>query len=71
MQNQKQTQKQIILDHLRRDEDITLLTAIGVYRIFNLKARINELRDMGFNISTTMKRDNTNKAYASYSLEES
>ena len=64
------SQKDIIMKHLRSGQELTILKAIGVYRIYNLKARINELRDSGVPIVTTMKVDATGKSYASYTLAE-
>ena len=63
-------QKQLILKHLRTGANLTILEALGVYRIFNLKARINELRKAGYDIRTEMRVDHTGKQYASYSLKE-
>lgn len=62
------SQTEQILTHLRAGNDLTILEAIGVYRIFNLKARINELRTDGHSISTEMRTDATGKRYASYRL---
>lgn len=62
------SQTEQILTHLRAGRDLTILEAIGVYRIFNLKARINELRKGGHSIVTEMRTDATGKRYASYRL---
>ena len=64
------SQEQTILKHMREHGSITMLEAFGVYRIFNLKGRIADLRCKGMAIETTMKRDDTGKSYASYSLAE-
>lgn len=59
---------EIIVDHLKKHKTLTNLEAIGVYRIFNIRGRISDLRKAGHNIITTMKKDATGKSYASYSL---
>lgn len=65
------TQKQIILRHLNSGRHLTILEAMSLYRIFNLKARIEELRRAGHNITTEMRSDPTGKKYARYRLEKS
>lgn len=61
-----QTRK--VLAHMEQHSSISPLEAFGVYRITRLAARINEIRDAGVEIITTMKRDATGTRYASYSL---
>lgn len=61
-----QTRK--VLAHMEQHGSISPLEAFGVYRITRLAARINEIRDAGVEITTTMKRDATGTRYASYSL---
>jgi len=61
-------QQQKILTHLREYGHITALQAIGVYRIFNLKGRIFDLRAAGYPIETDMVTDATGKRYARYHL---
>lgn len=58
----------VLLKHLKANDHITQLEAIGLYRIFNLKGRINELRDRGYDIDTDMRTDATGKRYARYVL---
>lgn len=60
--------EQLIINHLKRHDHITMLEALGVYRIFNLRGRISDLRKKGYKIHTEMKRDATGKTYAAYSL---
>ena len=64
----KRSHVQIIMDHMRDKGSISFLEAFGVYRIFNLKGRIADLRGRGEVIYTTMKTDETGKKYAEYSL---
>ena len=62
------SQSLLILNHLRIKGSITALEAMSLYRIFRLAARVNELRDEGYDIETDMKTDLRGKRYASYSL---
>lgn len=62
------TQSQKILRHLRTGKHITPLEAIGLYGVFRLAARINELRAAGHNITTQLVRDTMNRPYARYRL---
>lgn len=70
----KQTQNQQVLDHLLRGESLTPLQALGVYGIFRLASRIDELRkelrESGSKhvIVTEVVRDPKGKRYAKYSL---
>ena len=61
-----QTRK--VLGHIEQHGSISPLEAFGVYRITRLAARINEIRDAGVEIVTTMKQDAAGQRYASYSL---
>ena len=62
------TQKREVLQHLRRTGALTPLEAIGVYGIFRLAARINDLRGDGHSINTEIRRDTKGRSYASYSI---
>ena len=62
------SQKTTLLRHLKKGNHITALEAIGLFRVFNLKGRINELRNDGHDISTEMVADGTGKRYARYTL---
>lgn len=64
------SQRTAILNHLRNNKDITALEALGVYRVFRLAARIEELRKDGHNIVTDIRTDATGKQYAAYRLVE-
>ncbi len=50
---------------------LTAFEAIGLYRVFRLAARIQELREEGYEINTVIKYDTTGKSYARYWLAES
>lgn len=69
-QAETRSHKKIIMDHIRDHGSISFLEAFGVYRIFNLKGRIADLRADGVAITTTMKKDETGKTYADYSFTE-
>jgi hypothetical protein len=57
-----------VLAHLLQGKDLTPLTAIGVYHIYRLAARIHDLREAGYDISTEMREDGVGGRYASYRL---
>lgn len=57
-------------DHLRSGKSITQLEALGLYGMFRLAARIKELRDKGWSITTDMREDPNGSSYACYTLED-
>lgn len=65
------TQNKLIAKHLIERGNITSIEALHSYGVFRLAARIKNLRDQGFPISTRSKRDATGRRYASYYLEKS
>ena len=64
---EKMTQTQSILSHLKKGKTITPLLALKKFNCFRLAARINNLRDEGHSIKTTIKKINK-KRFASYKL---
>ena len=48
------TQKKVVLQHLKRFGSIEPLTALREYGCYRLGARINDLRNNGYNIITEM-----------------
>lgn len=48
------TQKKVILQHLKKFGSIEPLTALREYGCYRLGARINDLRNDGYNIITEM-----------------
>jgi len=64
----RRSQCDVLLEHLHKHSHITQIEAITLYRIFNLKGRINDLRSRGWFIETRMLKDATGKPYARYSL---
>jgi len=77
----KLSQHDLIIQHLVNHSHLTNFEAIGLYRIFNLKGRVTELRGCTsaperFNkhpvfVETEMRTDGTGKKYARYSLRTS
>lgn len=67
------TQKQTILEHLKQHGSITDLEAYRKYAIRRLGARIYDLRDEGYKITTedTVKKNRFGKKtrFATYILE--
>jgi hypothetical protein len=56
--------------HLASGKSITQLEALGLYGMFRLAARIKELREAGWAISTDMREDPNGNKYAAYILED-
>lgn len=63
------SQKQTVLEHLLKGKALTQLKAMHVYKIMRLASRIEELRDEGHDIVTTMRVDEAGASYAEYSLK--
>ncbi len=61
------TQNKFLLELLRKGRSVTRLTAMN-YGVMNLTARITELRQRGFTIVCTMKRDGLGRKYGSFKL---
>ena len=71
----QQSQRQAILAHLRTvDPDtgerntLSPLEAFALYKVQRLASRVEELRRDGHPVRTTIRRDQTGKRYARYSL---
>tara|TARA_R110002110_G_scaffold71488_2_gene191061 strand:+ start:96 stop:323 length:228 start_codon:yes stop_codon:yes gene_type:complete len=62
------TQGQKILMHLETKGSITPIEALHLYQVFRLAARVEELRQQGYEIETDMRTDLTGKRYACYSI---
>ncbi len=72
----KVSQKDEILSYLHQIDSqtgkrrgLSPLEAIGMFRIYRLAARIDDLRNDGIAIRTDVKRDTTGKSYARYFLD--
>lgn len=61
------TQTNLILSALKRGEKLTPITALKRYGCFRLAARIQDLRDNGVPVNTTMVRVGESRV-ARYSL---
>lgn len=61
-------QTDLILAHLKRGESITPLEALNLYGCFRLGARIDDLRNKGYEIQTDMVPSN-GKRFARYSMK--
>ena len=65
------TQKQKIINHLKKHKYLTGKTAMNLYGIGNLPARIGELRASGFDIVTVRRQGKGEfKNYGAYTLAE-
>lgn len=62
------TQRELIVDHLKKYGSISPLEARHVYGIERLASRIEELRRVGREIMTTYKKDARGKRYAEYAF---
>ncbi len=60
-------QTQAIRAHLESGKSITPIDALALYGCFRLAARINDLRNDGLEIETTIEQQG-DKRYARYSL---
>ena len=61
------SQKQAVLSHLKEYGSITPLEALKLYGCLRLGARISDLRDEGYEITTDIAKG---KRYAIYRLEK-
>jgi len=65
----KTTQHTNILNHLRTTKGITVREAMIEYHISSLTKRIHELRELGYDILSTVKRHPvTGQRYTRYTL---
>lgn len=64
----KKTQNQLVLEHLQAGKSISPLEALGVYGVYRLAARINELKGQGHVIHTEHRRDGNGRPFARYTL---
>lgn len=63
------SQNQQILKHLQTGKSITPMEALNKYGCFRLASRINDLRNMGYNIQSELVHKNDTK-FARYSYVE-
>jgi hypothetical protein len=60
------TQTETVRAHLLEHNAITPLEALNRYGIFRLAARINELRNSGFSVHSTIVESDNGKRYCRY-----
>ena len=65
----KRSQKSKILDHLKKGFTITPFESLSRFNCFRLGGRINDLRNEGHNIITTMVKNKYGNRFARYHLE--
>ncbi len=69
MSNEKSTQVQTIIEHLRRVGSISFAEAWDAYGIRSLTRRITDIRRAGYNISAVLKKHAvTGQRYKRYFL---
>lgn len=61
-------QVKTILTHLQKHGSISQAEAGLVYKIRALPRRISDLKDLGYNIKSELKKDATGQRYARYTL---
>jgi hypothetical protein len=65
----EETQNKQILNFLQTGATINPMSALSLFGSFRLSARINDLRNYGYNIKTTMVY-NGKKKWANYNLSK-
>jgi hypothetical protein len=61
-------QAKVILRHLEKGKDISLIASLHVYQISRLSDCIMKIRRAGYDVLTQMRMTETGKEYASYRL---
>lgn len=61
-------QAKTILRHLEKGKSISLVESLHVYQISRLSDCIMKIRRAGYDVLTNMRRTETGKEYARYSL---
>lgn len=64
------SQKTAIIADLREGRSITAIDALNAIGCFNLKARVHEMRNAGWGITTTMFTTPSGKRVARYTLTD-
>ena len=65
----KRSQCRLILEALSRYDEVTAITALQRFGCFRLAARINDLREQGYSITTETEKTSTGKRIARYWLD--
>lgn len=69
MARQKMTQKERVLNHLERGNNLTQLQALNRFGCMRLASIVNKLKNEGHKIQTEMVYNKRNgKTYASYAM---
>lgn len=63
------SQNKRILEHLLKGRELTAFQALEKFSCLRLAARINDIRNMGFDVKSKMVDVGTGKSVAQYSLE--
>ena len=66
--SEKKTQCEMTLEYMKMFDSITPLEALTAFNCLRLGARLSNLREAGYNITTTIAKGK--KKYAIYRLEE-
>ena len=64
----KKSQTDMILKALKKGRKLTPLDALQEFGSFRLGARIYDIKQMGYNIITSMVKSSNGKTFASYKL---
>lgn len=65
----KKSQKAKILAYLQKGKTLTPYQALKMFNCFRLGGRINDLRNEGHKIATTMIKNKYGNSFAKYKLE--
>lgn len=68
METSKRTKIGFLQTHFASGRSLTQLEAIGLYGAYRLAARVHELKNKGWDITTTIKTDTFGDKYAEYQL---
>ena len=68
--SKKVIQRVKVLNWLKANKEITFREAVFYLDILDVRKRIQELREEGYHIETTMRHSTTGKAYGVYRLIE-
>ncbi len=58
----------LILQHLKKNGDISSMEANGIYKCRSLSRRITDLRELGHHITAEWKKDQAGQRYRRYSM---
>jgi|LWDU01.1.fsa_nt_gi hypothetical protein len=64
------SQNETIFNHLTEVGSISPIEALIVHGVSRLAARINDLRDLGYAIKSTMSADMNGRRYCRYTLND-